>query len=143
MMLSHQLENAIKDLDQLITISLEDIEDIKEAKHNPQFDRLAIKEEKIKSFEHKKAMIDHEISKLMTLQPAKALGDLLNNNEHEQLDNLKKHLSRLREVNQQYAKMVLSVGAFYNALLEKIVPTQMNGYQSVVSKQASFLEVRA
>jgi len=141
-MLSYQLENAVKDLDQLISISLEDIEDIKEARHNPQFDRLAIKEEKIKGFEQKKAMIDYEISKLMTSQPEKALADLLDSDEHQQLENLKKHLSKLREVNQQYAKMVLSVGSFYNALLEKIVPTQMQGYRSVVSTEASFLKVR-
>ncbi len=142
MMLSYQLKNAVKDLDTLISLSLEDIEDIKEARHNPQFDRLAIKEEKIKGFEQKKAMIDYEISKLMTSQPEKALSDLLDTNEHQQLENLKKHLSKLREVNQQYAKMVLSVGAFYNALLEKVVPTQMQGYRSVVSKEASFLKVR-
>lgn len=141
-MLSYQLENAVKDLDKLISLSLEDIEDIKEARHNPQIDRLALKEEKIKGFEQKKAMIDYEISKLMTSQPDKDLSDLLDSNEHQQLENLKKHLSKLREVNQQYAKMVLSVGAFYNALLEKIVPTQMQGYTSVASKEASFLQVR-
>lgn len=141
-MLSYQLENAIKDLDKLISLSLEDIDDIQAAKHNPQFDRLSLKEEKIKSFEHKKAMIDHEISKLMSAQPAKELADLLGEQEHEQLESLKKHLARLREVNQQYAKMVLSLGAFYNSLLEKVVPTQMQGYRSVASKEASFLQVR-
>jgi len=141
-MLSYQLQNAIKDLDKLISLSLEDIDDIKEANHNSQFDRLLIKQEKITSFEQKKAMIDHEISKLMGLQPTKALAELLNDEEHQQLESLKEHLSRLRDVNQQYAKMVLSVGSFYNSLLEKVVPTQMQGYHSVVSKEASFLEVR-
>ena len=141
-MLSYQLQNAIKDLDKLISLSLEDIDDIKEAKHNPQFDRLSIKQEKITSFEQKKAMIDHEISKLMNAQPEKALNDLLDDQEHQELESLKIHLSRLRDVNQQYAKMVLSVGAFYNSLLEKVVPTQMQGYQSVVSSEASFLELR-
>jgi len=141
-MLSYQLQNAIKDLDKLISLSLEDIDDIKEAKHNPQFDRLSIKQEKITSFEQKKAMIDHEISKLMNAQPEKALNDLLDDQEHQELESLKIHLSRLRDVNQQYAKMVLSVGAFYNSLLEKVVPTQMQGYQSVVSNEASFLELR-
>lgn len=141
-MLSYQLQSAIKDLDTLISLSQEDIEDIKEAKHNSQFDRLSIKEEKIKSFEHKKAMIDHEISKLMTAEPVKPLSELLDSEQRQQLDNLKTHLSRLREVNQQYAKMVLSVGAFYNTLLERVVPTQMQGYQKVASSEASFLEVR-
>lgn len=142
-MLSYQLQSAIKDLDTLISLSREDIEDIKEAKHNPQFERLSIKEEKIKSFEQKKAMIDHEISKLMTANPASPLSELLDSEQHQQLDSLKTHLSALREVNQHYAKMVLSVGAFYNTLLERVVPTQMHGYQKVASSEASFLEVRA
>jgi len=142
-MLSYQLQNAIKDLDTLIALSREDIEDIKEAKHDSQFERLSIKEEKIKSFEQKKAMIDHEISKLMTANTAKPLAELLDSEQRQQLDSLKTHLSILREVNQQYAKMVLSVGAFYNTLLERVVPTQMQGYQKVASGQASFLEVRA
>lgn len=141
-MLSYQLQSAIKDLDTLISLSQEDIEDIKEAKHNSQFDRLSIKEEKIKSFEHKKAMIDHEISKLMTENPLMPLSELLDSEQRQQLDSLKTHLSTLREVNQQYAKMVLSVGAFYNTLLERVVPTQMQGYQKVASSEASFLEVR-
>lgn len=142
-MLSYQLQSAIKDLETLISLSQEDIADIKEAKHDSQFERLAIKEEKIKSFEHKKAMIDREISKLMTAYPDKPLSELLDNEQHQQLDSLKTHLSQLREVNQQYAKMVLSVGAFYNTLLERVVPTQMQGYQKVASTEASFLEVRA
>lgn len=142
-MLSYQLQSAIKDLEALISLSREDIDDIKEANHNPQFDRLAIKEEKIKNFEHKKAMIDREISKLMTQHPARPLSELLDNEQHQQLDSLKEHLSLLREVNQQYAKMVLSVGSFYNTLLERVVPTQMEGYQKVASAESSFLEVRA
>jgi hypothetical protein len=143
MMLSYQLQSAIKDLDSLISLSQEDIDDIRVANHNPQFERLAIKEEKIKSFEHKKAMIDREISKLMTQHPAQPLSELLDNEQHQQLDSLKKHLSQLREINQQYAKMVLSVGSFFNSLLERVVPTQMQGYNKIASSEASFLEVRA
>jgi hypothetical protein len=143
MMLSFQLKSAIKELDTLIALSLEDIENIKEAKHNPQFDRLSIKEEKIKSFEHKKAMIDYEISKLMTQEPVRPLSELLDEEQHQQLETLKVRLSTLRTVNQQYAKMVLSVGAFFNTLLERIMPTQMNGYRSVATRDSAFLEVRA
>lgn len=142
-MLSFQLKSAIKELDTLIALSLEDIENIKEAKHNPQFDRLSIKEEKIKSFEHKKAMIDYEISKLMTQEPVRPLSELLDEEQHQQLETLKVRLSTLRTVNQQYAKMVLSVGAFFNTLLERIMPTQMNGYRSVATRDSAFLEVRA
>ncbi|MDX9966725.1 MAG: hypothetical protein AB7U26_08795 [Sulfuricurvum sp.] len=137
------MKSAIKELEALIALSEEDIADIKQAKHNTQFERLAIKEEKIKSFENKKAMIDREISKLMTAEPSKALFELLDDEQHQLLDLLKENLAKLREVNQRYAKMVLSVGAFYNTLLERVVPTQMEGYQKVASADASFLEVRA
>ena len=44
MMLSYQLKSAIKELEALIALSEEDIADIKQAKHNTQFERLAIKE---------------------------------------------------------------------------------------------------
>lgn len=141
-MLSFQLQSAIKELDTLIALSLEDIENIKQAEHNPQFDRLRIKEEKIKSFGHKKAMIDYEIGKLMTNDPLKPLSELLDNDQHQQLEIFKERLGRLRLVNQQYAKMVLSVGAFFNSLLEKVLPTQMDGYNCSASSRTSFLEIR-
>ncbi|MFA6143961.1 MAG: hypothetical protein WCW84_04265 [Sulfurimonas sp.] len=141
-MLSFQLQSAIKELDTLIALSLEDIENIKLAEHNPQFERLSIKEEKIKSFENKKAMIDYEIGKLIANNPAKPLSELLDNEQHQQLEIFKERLATLRQVNQQYAKMVLSVGAFFNSLLEKVLPTQMDGYHRSASSRTSFLEVR-
>jgi predicted nuclease with TOPRIM domain len=142
-MLSRYLQNALNDLKDLIAFSEKDIEDIIEAKHDPQFERMALKDEKLKSFEQKKAMIDHEISKLMTSNPQTPLPELLNDEQHNQLDELKVELSRLREVNQRYAKLVVGVSAFYNSLLERVVPTEMQGYNKVASKEASFLKVRA
>ncbi len=142
-MLLHHLTSAIKDLKDLISITQTDLEDIREAKQNPQFERIPLKDEKIKSFESKKAMIDHEISKLMSENPDKDLADLLNDEQHKALDELKLELVNLRDINQRYAKMVLTVGSFYNTLLERIVPTEMNGYNKVASKNPSFLEVRA
>jgi DNA-binding transcriptional MerR regulator len=142
-MLLHHLQSAVGDLKDLIRMTETDIEDIKEAKQTPQFDRLPLKDEKIKSFESKKAMIDHEISKLMSTNPQKDLANLLNGEEHSALGELRDELSNLRITNQKYAKMVLTVSSFYNTLLERIVPTEMNGYQRVASKNPSFLEIRA
>jgi len=68
---------------------------------------------------------------------------LLNGEEHSALGELRDELSNLRITNQKYAKMVLTVSSFYNTLLERIVPTEMNGYQRVASKNPSFLEIRA
>jgi hypothetical protein len=141
-MLSHHLKNALKDLKDLIKITESDMQDIKEAEHDPQFDRLSLKDEKIKSFEQKKAMIDYEISSLMSANPDKDLPELLNEEQHQALDELKVELSNLREVNQRYAKLVLAVSNLYNTFLERLVPTEMQGYNKVASKDPSILEVR-
>ncbi|MEN4054007.1 MULTISPECIES: hypothetical protein [Sulfurimonas] len=141
-MLSHHLQNALEDLRDLIKITESDIEDIKKAEHNPQFDRLSLKEEKLKAFETKKAMIDYEISNLMTSNPDVALPDLLSAQQHQLLDDLKVELSKLHEVNKKYAKLVLVVSNLYNSFLERLVPTEMQGYQKVASKDSAIMEVR-
>ncbi len=141
-MLSYHLEGALSDLRDLINITQSDIADIKEAKNDQQFERLSLKEEKLKSFENKKAMIDHEISVLMTNEPDKDLPQLLNQEQHDALDELKIELSNLRDVNKKYAKFVLTVSNLYNTFLERLVPTEMQGYNKVASKNPSILEVR-
>jgi cystathionine beta-lyase family protein involved in aluminum resistance len=141
-MLSYYLQNALKDLEDIIEITQSDIDDIKEAQHDPQFDRLPLKEEKLKAFEAKKAMIDHEISLLMTKNPDTQLSSLLDDEQHELLAKLKTELDRLRVINKEYAKFVLIVSNLYNTFLERLVPTEMQGYNKVASKDPSILEVR-
>jgi cystathionine beta-lyase family protein involved in aluminum resistance len=141
-MLSHYLQNALNDLRDIIKITESDIEDIKAAQHDSQFDRLPLKEEKIKSFEAKKAIIDHEISSLMTSNPDTDLPNLLNAQQHQLLEELKEELNNLRDVNKKYSKLVLSVSNLYNKFLERLVPTEMQGYNKVASSKAAILEVR-
>ena len=141
-MLSHHLKSALSDLKDLIKITESDIADIKEAKNDSQFERLSLKEDKLKSFEQKKAMIDHEISTLMTTNPDKELPKLINEEQHTLLDELKIELSKLREVNKHYAKLVLTVSNLYNTFLERLVPTEMQGYEKKASKRPAILEVR-
>ncbi len=141
-MLSHHLESALSDLRDLIKITESDIADIKEAKNDPQFERLSLKEEKLKSFEAKKAMIDHEISSLMSANSELDLPDLLSEEQHLLLDDLKIELNNLRDVNKHYARLVLVVSNLYNTFLERVVPTEMQGYNRVASKNSAILEVR-
>ena len=141
-MLSHHLQSALTDLRDLIKITESDIADIKEAKNDPQFDRLSLKEEKLKSFETKKAMIDHEISTMMSSNPDIDLPDLLDEAQHDALSELKIELNNLREINKKYAKLVLVVSNLYNTFLERLVPTEMQGYKKIASKDPSILEVR-
>lgn len=141
-MLSHHLQGALEDLKDLIQITESDIADIKEAKNDSQFDRLSLKDEKLKSFETKKAMIDHEISSLMSKNPDIDLPQLISEEQHNQLDDLKVYLNKLRDVNKHYARLVLVVSNLYNTFLERIVPTEMQGYKKVASKNSIILEVR-
>jgi len=141
-MLSHHLQSALNDLRDLIEITESDIADIKVAKNDSQFKRLSLKDDKLKSFEQKKAMIDYEISTLMTTNPDKELPQLLNQEQHVLLDELKLELNNLRIVNKRYAKLVLIVSNLYNTFLERLVPTEMQGYKKVASRDPSILEVR-
>lgn len=141
-MLTHQLKSAIHDLKDIITITESDIEDIREAKHATQFDRLKLKEEKLKSFETKKAMIDHEISSLISSHPNTSLPHLLDEQQHQLLEDLKVELGNLKDINKRYAKLVLVVSNLYNTFLERLVPTEMQGYERRASQNPSILEVR-
>lgn len=141
-MLSYHLQGALSDLRDLIKITESDVEDIKLANHNPQFERLKLKEEKLKSFEAKKAMIDHEISSLVKLNPQLGLNELLNEEQHGYLSELKVELANLKDANKKYARMVLAVSTLYNSFLERLVPTEMQGYNKVASKNSSILQVR-
>ena len=78
----------------------------------------------------------------MTTNPDKELPELLNEEQHQSLSELKTQLSTLREVNKHYAKLVLTVSNLYNTFLERLVPTEMQGYNKVASKDPSILEVR-
>ncbi len=142
-MLSHYLTKALEDLDQLISLTLEDIEDIKLAKHETIFNRSKIKAELITTFENKKLLIDNEISNQMKAHPDLGLENLLSEENQTNLKNLKEKLLELKEHNKRYAKLVLSVSEFFNALLEQMVPVEMHGYEKVAPKHRSILEVRA
>ena len=141
-MLSYHLKSAINDLRDLIKITGSDIEDIQVANHNPQFDRLKLKEEKLKSFESKKVMIDHEISTQVRLHPDAKLTELLNEEQHVMLNELKAELTNLHAINKRYAKLVLAVSNLYNTFLERLIPTEMHGYNRVASKDSTILKVR-
>jgi Mg2+ and Co2+ transporter CorA len=78
----------------------------------------------------------------MSAHPEKDLPALLDEQQHMFLSDLKNELSNLREENKHYAKLVLSVSNLYNTFLERLVPTEMQGYNKVASKEASILQIR-
>jgi predicted aspartyl protease len=143
MMLSHYLHNAIADLKRLIAVTREDIDAIKQANHSTVSEHSKEKAEILTTFENKKTLIDNEIVKLVSSNPDKELVDLLSEEQHQLLDDLKDNLETLRTENKRYAKMVLVVSEFYNSLLGKILPTEMDGYSRVNVNKSSYLQVHA
>ena len=77
----------------------------------------------------------------MTLNPQKELTELLNDEQHTMLGELKDELANLHTVNKRYAKFVLTVSNLYNTFLEKLVPTEMQGYNKVASKKSKIIEI--
>jgi predicted DNA-binding protein YlxM (UPF0122 family) len=136
-MLTNYIKNAIEDLNSLIELTKEDIADIKQAKNGALFTRIKAKEDIITSFEQKKSLIDNEILKEHEKNPELSLNELLPEATVFLLDQFKEKLFELKELNKNYARQVLSVGEFYNSLLEELIPTEMDGYNKVASSASS------
>ena len=141
-MLKKYLESAIDDLNKLIQLSVDDIANIKVADHASIFERVSLKEKLIGTFEAKKRMIDENITKKASQNSGVSLENILDDIEKGYLEDLKLKLLDLKKVNRRYARLVVSVGTFYSSLLEKIIPTEMDGYETVIKQSASFLEIK-
>jgi hypothetical protein len=141
-MLKKYLEGAVGDLLKLIQLTEDDIRDAKEANHPAIFERVAQKEKLIDTFETQKKMIDQLITQKASQNSGVSLENLLDDIEKGYLEELKSKLLKLKQVNRRYARLVVSVGTFYSSLLEKIVPTEMDGYETVIKQSASFLEIK-
>ena len=141
-MLKKYLESAVEDLTQLIQLTEDDIVDIKKGDHSSLFERVSKKERLIGTYEAKKKRIDENITKKASQNSGISLDKILDDIEKGYLEDLKSRLLILKKINRRYARLVVSVGTFYSSLLEKIVPTEMDGYETVIKQSASFLEIK-
>ncbi len=134
-MLKHYLKAIIKDIDNLIELTKEDIEEIKQANHEKIFNSSKIKDEIIASFENKKSIIDAELIKISNQNPQKDLSEILDEETKEMLSEMREKLFELKKINKEYAQMVIAVSEFYNSLLDEIFPRELEGYQKVGPKK--------
>jgi len=141
-MLSYYLKTSIEDIENLIELTSKDILDVKEANHESVFIRRKIKNDLVKSFENKKAMIDNELNKLANSSKNKHLEEILNSSVKNMLEEMKNKLFILKEKNREYARLVVTVSEFYNSLLDSIFPRNIDGYQRLDHKSASLLKGR-
>ncbi len=142
-MLLHYLTSSISDLENLIELTKKDIKDIKEANHELVFERTKIKNDLVNSFENKKSLLDNELIKLVEKNKESDLETILDEKEKNLLNDMKDKLNQLKEANKKYAKFVVIISEFYNSLLDKIFPCEMDGYHKTHHKPASILKVTA
>jgi len=142
-MLKHYLDKALEDLDTLIDLTQMDIDDIKAARHDEMFDRIKTKEHTLLTFENRKSLIDNEITNIVKANPDSEMEELLGEDIRRQLEEFRTKLEELQEINRYYARFVITVGEFYNALYEEMLPIEKDGYTGKNTKAASLIEVRA
>ncbi len=142
-MIPHYLNSVVKNIDDLIRLTKDDIEDIKNAKNESIYNRTKIKDEIIGIFENNKALLDNELVKLIENAQEKELSDILSEEEKQTLDLLKLRLKELQKLNKEYAKFVVVVNEFYSSLFDRIFPTEMDDYKKINPRSFSLLKVMA
>ena len=112
------LINTNKVLDNLIEITQKDIEDIKEANHEPLFQRNTQKEELIEKFSELKSQIDSIL--VSRSESGLDIKDLISPEEDKLLDEFRTKLKEFYDIHKRFAKMAFSVTHFYNNLMNRI-----------------------
>jgi len=141
-MLENHLNNAIKELDTLITFTLEDIALIKEAQHEALSNKQDDKKHALVAFERTKSLLNHALLKI-TQESNNALEEALNAEQSELLETFKVKLMQLKEVNIKYSKLVISVNEFYGTLFDRMFKFDSEGYQKTTPMPAAMLRVSA
>lgn len=117
-MLKQRLDEVNAILTKLIELTQEDIENIKIAKH----DTVASSVEEKTSLSLNLVLLKKLDSALVELNNSstKGLSELLDEEDKQKLDELKKNLQTLHTTNKEYAKFVLIVKDFLDGLVNKM-----------------------
>lgn len=118
-MLKQRLDEVNAILTKLIELTQEDIENIKIAKHDTVASSVEEKNKLIAEFSAAKKRLDSALVELNN-SSTKGLSELLDEEDKQKLDLLKKNLQTLYTTNKEYAKFVLIVKDFLDGLVNKM-----------------------
>ncbi|MGH2328171.1 flagellar protein FlgN [Campylobacter taeniopygiae] len=118
-MLKKHLDEVNAILEKLIALTQEDIENIKVAKHDTVAPSVEEKNKLIFEFTTAKKQLDAALVALNN-SSTKGLSELLDEEDKEKLDLLKKNLQTLHSANKEYAKFVLIIKDFFDGLVNKM-----------------------
>jgi hypothetical protein len=114
-MLIKTLQETISTLDKLISITLEDIENIKQAKHEEVFKNTKAKENLASKFSELKSQIDN-----ILVSRNKPLEEIFTPEEEKLFNLFREKLFEFNKEHKRFARLAFSVANFYNTLLNKI-----------------------
>jgi hypothetical protein len=136
-MLIQTLKQTINTLDELIKITLEDIENIKQAKHEEVFKNTSKKEELAYKFSTLKTKIDQ-----ILVSRNKPLEEIFSKEEEELFNTFREKLFEFNNQHKRFSKLALSVANFYNALMNQINNTETINYKNESFKNSK-LHIKA
>ncbi len=136
-MLLNKLQTANKILNNLIKITNEDIETIKEAKHEEVFANMKIKENLAVEFQNTKGEIDYILS-----NRNRPIEEIFTPEEEKEFEEFKNLLNEFHEKHKFFAKLSFSVTNFYNTLLNKIKGQEQVTYEKDYTSNSS-LRIKA
>ena len=124
-MLINTLENTITILDKLLSITLEDIENIKLAKYEEVFKNTKTKENLAYKFSELKSQIDN-----ILISRNKPLEEIFTPEEEKLFNLFREKLIEFNKQHKRFARLAFSVANFYNTLLNKIQNNEKVDYSS-------------
>ncbi len=122
-MLKKNLDEVNAILEKLLALTEEELTDIKIAKHENVSANVEKKNKLISEFVATKKRLDQSLVELNN-SSSKGLSAMLDEEDKNKLDALKKNLKNLHEKNKEYAKLVLIVKDFFDGLIDKMFDTQ-------------------
>jgi len=136
-MLINILNQTIQTLDNLISITLEDIDNIKIANHEKVFANTQKKENLAKQFSNLKSEIDK-----ILVSRNKPLEEIFTPEEEMLFNTFRKKLLEFNKQHKRFSKLALSVANFYNTLLNQIHKDETINYNNESFKNSN-LQLKA
>jgi hypothetical protein len=136
-MLIQTLNKTISTLNILIKTTHEDIENIRQAKHNEVFANTEKKEKAAAEFSKLKSEIDK-----ILVSRNKPLEEIFTKEEEELFNTFREKLYEFNTIHKHFSKLALSVANFYNTLVNKIKNTEPINYKNESYKNSN-LHIKA
>ncbi|ACM92236.1 conserved hypothetical protein [Nautilia profundicola AmH] len=136
-MLINTLNKTIQTLDKLISLTKEDIENIKQANHKEVFANTKTKEILASEF----AKLKTEIDKILVSRN-KPLEEIFSPEEEKLFNEFREKLFEFNNLHKRFSKLALSVANFYNTLLKQIHNSETIDYKNESYKDSN-LQLKA